>query len=37
LLASSPALAEEDDVVDAVPAFDDVQARVDLALKVAVA
>ena len=31
------ALAEEDDVVDAVPAFDDVQAGVDLALEVAVA
>jgi metallophosphoesterase superfamily enzyme len=31
------ALAEEDDVVDVMPAFDDVQAGVDLALQVAVA
>jgi hypothetical protein len=30
------ALAEEDDVVDAVPALDDVQAGIDLALEVAV-
>jgi hypothetical protein len=31
------ALAEEDDVVDAVPGFDEVQALIDLALQVAVA
>jgi len=31
------ALAEEDDVVDAVPGLDQVQALVDLALQVAVA